>query len=187
MAPTLILAFSGGIGSGKSDLTIEVARRLGWGRASFGAHVKKVARDNHRDPEDRAVLQSLGQALVVTNLDAFVRETLAQAGDAQSVVVDGVRHVEVLMKLRALQGTQVRLVHIDTPSDIRHERHMKRDNVERRLIARYESDITEAQLPRILPQYADKTINGSLPTSILADEVETFARAVHRTIVAEAA
>lgn len=176
MAHRFILGFSGGLGSGKSDLTKNVAARLNWSRASFGAQVRKVAEQNNLDSSDRAVLQNLGQALVLTKLESFIDETLAQAGDAECIVLDGIRHVEVLLMLKKNYGSKVKLVYLDTPSDVRHERYMKRENVERRLIARYESDITEAQITRILPQYADLPLNGTLPTSMLADQVVEFAR-----------
>jgi dephospho-CoA kinase len=153
-----------------------VASRLGWGRASFGEQVRKVADDNNLDSSDRAVLQNLGQALVLTKLNEFIDETLTQAQGKECVVLDGVRHVEVLLMLRHKFREKVKLIHLDTPSDIRQERYMKRENVERRLLARYESDITEAQIARILPQYADLSVNGTLPTSMLADQVVAFAR-----------
>lgn len=176
MPVRFILAFSGGLGSGKSVLTTEVAQRLGWGRASFGEQVRRIAADNGLDVQDRAVLQNLGQALVLTKLETFIEETLAQAEGAEHIVLDGIRHVEVLLMLKQKYQHAVRLVHLDVPSDIRQERYMKRENVERRLLARYESDITEAQLARILPQYADLPLNGTLPTSMLADQVVAFAR-----------
>ncbi|MHC2663264.1 AAA family ATPase [Bradyrhizobium diazoefficiens] len=178
-----ILAVSGGLGSGKSTLTTEVAARLGWARASFGDQVKKVAAENNLDATDRAVLQNLGQALVLTKLEDFIEETLAQAQGAEYIVLDGIRHVEVLLMLKQKYHEAVRLVHLDVPSDIRQERYIKRENVERRLLARYESDITEAQIARILPQYADLSVNGTLPTAMLSEQVVAFARreADHQT------
>ena len=43
---------------------------------------------------------------------------------------------------------------------------MERDGVERRVAARYENDITEAQVARIIPQYASLTVNGELPLDL---------------------
>jgi adenylate kinase family enzyme len=36
----LVLAFSGGLGSGKSLITHELSKRLGWPRVSFGPLLK---------------------------------------------------------------------------------------------------------------------------------------------------
>ncbi len=173
-----ILAFAGGMGSGKSNLTRELANRLGWKRASFGEHVKKIAGEAGRDASDRGVLQQLGQALVLTQLEKFVRDVLAQAEGDANVILDGVRHVEVYMQLKELEkeNTRLRLVYIKTPTEIRQDHVVKRDKVERRLVASYDSDITEAQIPRIIPQYADKIIDGTLPVSILVDQLVDYAR-----------
>lgn len=176
MAPNFVLAFSGGLGAGKSSLTNALAERLGWPRLSFGDHVRKIAQENGRDWKDRAVLQQLGQALILTNVEGFINDVLAPAGDAPNVILDGVRHVEVLFTLREKLNDRIRLVHLEAPSDIRQERYMQREAVERRLLARYEQDITEAQIARILPQYADLLVDATLPLSFQVDKVADFAR-----------
>jgi len=176
MGLNFVLAFSGGLGAGKSSLTTALHERLGWPRASFGDHVRKIASENGRDEKDRSVLQQLGQALVLTNVGGFVDDVLAQAGDAPNVILDGVRHVEVLFKLREKLNDKVKLVHLEAPSDVRQERYLQRDDVERRLLARYEQDITEAQIARILPQYADLVVDATLPLSFQVDRVADFAK-----------
>jgi dephospho-CoA kinase len=144
-------------------------------RASFGDQVRNVARQAGQDPKNRAVLQQLGQALVLTRREEFIRDVLNQVPNAENVIVEGVRHVEVLIDLKRLvQPRVLKLVHIKTDAEIRQQRMMDRDKVERRVVARYDADITEAQINRILPQYADLTIDGSLPLDILADQVIAF-------------
>lgn len=175
MTLNFVLAFSGGLGAGKSSLTTALHERLGWPRASFGDHVRKLAAENGRDSKDRAVLQQLGQALVLTNVEGFVDDVLAQAGDAPNVILDGVRHVEVLFTLREKFKDKVKLVHLEAPSDLRQERYLQRETVERRLLARYEQDITEAQIARILPQYADLLVDATLPLSFQVGKVTDFA------------
>ncbi|RVD51103.1 hypothetical protein EN783_33330 [Mesorhizobium sp. M2D.F.Ca.ET.140.01.1.1] len=68
------------------------------------------------------------------------------------------------------------MVHLEAPSDVRQERYLQREAVERRLLARYEQDITEAQIARILPQYADLTVDATLPLSFQVEKVVEFAR-----------
>lgn len=177
----LVLAFSGGLGSGKSNLTRALAEQLRWRRVSFGDYVRSYARRVGRDSADRSVLQQLGQALVLTNRKTFVTDVLNQSraeGPNQAdenLIVDGVRHIEILLELKEqVHPRMLKLIHIKTDNETRQERLIARDNVERRVVARYDSDITEAQISRILPQYADLTIDGSLPTPILVDKVIGF-------------
>ena len=169
-----VLVFAGGMGSGKSNLTKELSRRLNWPRASFGDHIRKLARDSSLDDTDRAVLQQLGQALVLTQPDKFVSDVIAEAGDAPSIILDGLRHVEILFSLRARKDLTLRLVYIKTPAEVRQSRVVERDDVDRRVVASYDADITEAQISRIIPQYAHKTIDGTLPIGILASDIENF-------------
>ena len=79
--PGIALAFSGAIGSVKSSVSGELQNLLKWPRVSFGDFVRKKAAEMGRDPTDRTVLQKLGQALVVSDLQGFVRDVLAQAPD----------------------------------------------------------------------------------------------------------
>lgn len=171
-----VLLFAGGMGSGKSDLTKELSKRLGWPRASFGDHIRKLARESSLDHNDRAVLQQLGQALVLTQPDQFVNDVIASTDNADSIILDGLRHVEILLSLKARDDLKLRLVYIKTPAEVRQSRVVEREHVDRRIVASYDADITEAQISRIIPQYAHKTIDGTLPISILASDVENFVK-----------
>src|SRR5258708_6747088 len=92
-----VVALAGAIGSGKSVLSHRVSERLHWPRISFGDYVRKIAERNRRDAGDRSVLQQLGQALVVTNVEDFVDKVLAEANwrERGNLILDGLRHVEV--------------------------------------------------------------------------------------------
>lgn len=180
--PGLVLAISGALGSGKSNLTRALHDRLHWRRVSFGDQVRKVAEDASKDRNDRSILQQLGQFLVLTDPQQFVRDVLDQGlaqpnpnSTAENLIVDGVRHVEILLELRKqVVPRAVRLVYLKTDIETRQVRLVQRDHVERRIAARYDSDISEAQVARILPQYADLTLDGSLPTSLLIERVVSF-------------
>src|SRR5712671_6344240 len=96
----VVIAFSGPIGAGKSTISQRVAELLRWPRVSFGEYVQTVAKDSGQDPDDRSVLQRLGQALVVSDVDGFVEGVLSQQqwrgeGGEGNLVVDGLRHAEV--------------------------------------------------------------------------------------------
>ena len=169
-----VIAISGGIGAGKSTLAERLADKLDAVRASFGREVKHYAEINGENPNDRSTLQQLGQALVLTDCEGFVRRVLEQqpnVGDRQ-LIVEGVRHIEVLMELKErVRPKRLYLIHVMTPGSTREQRVMERDRVERRLVARYDNDITEAQVSRILPQYADLTVNGELPITLQVVQV----------------
>ncbi|MDP4006393.1 AAA family ATPase [Methylobacterium sp. NEAU K] len=169
-----VIAISGGIGAGKTALAEKLAEALHADRVSFGREVRRYAEENGENPKDRSVLQQLGQALVLTQCNQFVERVLAQRPQPRSehLIVEGVRHVEVLMELkRQLDSKSVHLVHVVTPGSTREQRVMERDDVERRLVARYDNDITEAQVSRILPQYASLTVNGELPIVLQVAQV----------------
>ena len=166
-----VIAVSGGIGAGKTELAKHLEKALDADRVSFGDEVRTFARENGQDENDRSVLQRLGQALVLSQCKAFVTRVLAQRpsiGRTETrLIIEGVRHVEVLKEIMLqMPHEHVRLVHIATPETLREQRIMDRDNVERRVVARYDNDITEAQISRILPQYADLIVEGDLPVSL---------------------
>ena len=168
------IAISGGIGAGKSTLAKGLKEALGADRVSFGNVVRQYAEENGMDSKDRSVLQQLGQALVLTQCEAFVDRVLARRAEpvGDHLIIDGVRHVEVFMRLKEkVRPMRLYLVHIETPSSTREHNVMVRDGVERRLVARYDNDITEVQVSRVLPQYASLIVNGELPVMLQVSQV----------------
>ncbi len=188
-----VLALSGAIGAGKTSLAERLAARLSARRVSFGIEVRRYAEEHGANKKDRAVLQQLGQALVLTQREAFVKRVLAQDIDAQApgdmnvpLIVDGVRHIEIFMELkRQLAPRRVHLIHITTPGSTREQRIMEKDGVERRVVARYDNDITEAQVSRILPQYAGLTVQGELPVDLQVQQVVQKLKEWHATADSE--
>lgn len=169
-----VIAISGGIGAGKTVLADKLVETLDADRVSFGAEVRRYARENGDNHEDRSILQQLGQALVLTECEEFVRRVLAQQRNPGKgrLIVEGVRHLEVLIELKKQVGSRrLHLVHVVTPGSTREQRVMERDGVERRVAARYDNDITEAQVARILPQYAGLTVDGEWPVSLQVAQV----------------
>src|SRR5207237_1082407 len=75
----LVMALSGRIGSGKTTVSTEVARRLGWVRTSFGDYVRSLARSRGLD-DSRETLQPLGASVLNEGVEPFCRAVLAQAG-----------------------------------------------------------------------------------------------------------
>jgi dephospho-CoA kinase len=68
---SLLLCFSGQIGSGKSSVTTAISAALGWRRAGFGDYLRSEIARLGGDPNDRKALQNLGQKLVEDDSAAF--------------------------------------------------------------------------------------------------------------------
>jgi len=158
--PDVVIALSGGIGAGKAVLGEALAAAIDADRASFGAEVRRHAEAVGADPADVGVLQGIGQSLVLTDRVGFVRRVLAQrTRRGVPLVVEGLRHAEILLELRAqLPGASFRLVHVETPRAVRGVRVADRTGAVPRIVARYEADIVEEQSSRIL--------SGDLPVQL---------------------
>ena len=171
-----IVAFSGAIGTGKSKISAALSQRLHWPRTSFGDYVRSYAQANGKDPEDRATLQALGQALVLTDVDSFVENVLRQVEwrERGNLILDGLRHVEVRQALlQQLRDVAVlKLVHVTVDEDTRLERAGER-GIEQRMLSRYDQDLTEAQMSRIVPPYADLILDGTLPVEMAITMIVT--------------
>jgi cytidylate kinase len=173
----VVIAFSGPIGAGKSTISQKVADLLHWPRASFGAYIRQVAKENNEDPQDRFVLQRLGQALVLADVDGLVDAVLNQqrwrdAKGEGNLIVDGLRHAEVRHALvQKIKPNVLKHVYITIDEDSRQQRVRDKSKVEPRVLIQYDQDITEAQIPRILREYKDVEVSGKLPPQIAAKEI----------------
>lgn len=176
--PGTVVALSGAIGTRRSDIAVALAERLGWARVKFSTFIASRLAEVGGEADDRRLLQKLGQELVQTDVDGFVAGVLAQAPDwapGGNLVVDGLRHAEVrLALLHAIRPSSLHYVHVEVDEVTRQETAETARGIQERLLYRYDQDLTEAQLPKILPAYADQIVDGSLPTKIVADKV--FAR-----------
>jgi len=174
----LVACFAGGIGSGKSVVSKRVAAALGWPRVSFGDYVRGVARQRGLD-QTRETLQEVGAELVAGNVEDFCRRVLGQAewSSEESLVVDGVRHVEVMDAIRSMAAPSVSvLVFVDVGRAERKRRVLERaigdisfENAERHS--------TEIQVGGRLREAADMVIDGRQPVDIVVRDVVEFIRA----------
>jgi transcriptional regulator with XRE-family HTH domain/dephospho-CoA kinase len=156
----VVLAFSGRIASGKSTLSAEVARSLGWKRASFGDYVRIVAKSQGLEPS-REVLQDLGESLAKTP-EEFCRSMLAHFGwqSGEPLVIDGVRHREIVEALRRLVAPlELRLIFVDSADEQRRERLVRKTDLDLDKMPRIESHSTEKQVSSVLPDIADLRVS----------------------------
>jgi len=173
----LVLAFSGAIASGKTSISTTVARLLGCPRVSFGDQVRRVAGDRGL-PASREQLQALGESLVCEQPDDFCRAVLRQADWTPGVglVIDGVRHEEILEKLRTLvRPSELRLIFIQADENTRAARRLGTGRVPGPLAAS-DAHSTERQVMDTLPALADLLVDGTGDIDILAEEIVRWVR-----------
>src|SRR6266852_1814791 len=96
-----LFAFCGPIGSGKSSVSRAFAQVIGSAWNSFGATVREIAAERGL-PLNRESLQEIGAAEVSKNRITFCRRVIDRAGadPRQGIVIDGLRHIDILEELR---------------------------------------------------------------------------------------
>lgn len=165
------VGFSGGIGSGKSALSSELARALGCPRASFGDYVRSVARQRGL-ASTRETYQSLGQELVDADASGFCEAVLTSVGwkPGSPVIMDGIRHIRVLDILAEIvRPSELTLVFVDTPRESRENRLKVRDGQTQSLDT-LERHATEVEIAR-LRERAHLVLNGEQSVDQLRLEV----------------
>lgn len=179
-----VVTLSGAIGTRRSDIAVALAGRLAWPQIKFSAYISARLAAEGGDSTDRRMLQKLGQELVQSDAEGFVREVLAKAEGWEpggNLVVDGLRHAEVrLALLTAIRPSTLYYVHVEVDEVTRQDTAETVRGIQERLLYRYDQDLTEAQIPKILPAYADQIVDGSLPPSIVADKILAKLKAIGR-------
>ncbi|MDQ3694453.1 MAG: AAA family ATPase [Chloroflexota bacterium] len=158
----LVIAFAGAIGSGKTTLSNAVCEALDCPRVGFGDYVRQVARSRGLD-DSRQVLQNVGASLVDGGVDRLCRAVLSQADwrPGTSLVIDGVRHVEVMESLRRLVApSELRLVFVAVDDPTRLSRLVTEDIADKHDLDRVDDHSTEAQVRSALPTIADLVVTG---------------------------
>jgi len=113
---SLLLCFSGQIGSGKSSVSAEVATVLGWARGGFGEYLRNEIERLGGDPGSREALQELGQKRVESDAMQFCQDVLDAGGfvPGDDFVVDGVRHVRIFEVLTSIGApSQAKLLYLE--------------------------------------------------------------------------
>jgi cytidylate kinase len=169
-----VVGFSGRIKSGKTTISEAVAEALQWPRASFGDYVRSVAARRGLDPGSRPVLQDVGESLIAEGWPEFCQAVLGtvnwEPGD--SLVVDGIRHAEVVDQLKAMVGPfRLYLFHVQVDEEIRAER-VRRSEHEQLRDA--EAHSTEADVKAVLPSMADLVVDGANPFNLIVEEILAF-------------
>jgi hypothetical protein len=171
-----VLAFSGGIRSGKSTVSTGVAKALGCLRVSFGNYVRTITQ--LRGLEDcRKNWQAVGESLIQEDLNQFCAAVLAQAAwePGGPLVVDGVRHVEVAEALKCLVSPSgLRLIYIHTDDESR-ERRFRDHSPDGKPLGQLDQHSTEVQVKTELRRLADLVVDGTRPPEALIREIAAWA------------
>ncbi|MBW4472720.1 MAG: nucleoside monophosphate kinase [Stenomitos rutilans HA7619-LM2] len=158
-----ILTFSGPIASGKSALSNKLAQTFHWSRVSFGDYVRSIA-DARKIPKTREVLQAIGTELVTSDVEGFCNTVLEQASwqHGRPLIIDGIRHVDVLKTLQKLVAPmKLYLIFITIDRGVQANRLIKRGTDELLAIQTLELDVTEQQVGTYLRDIADFVVDGS--------------------------
>lgn len=157
----IILAFSGGIYSGKTTLSQEIANKLGWKRTSFGDYVRAVAKQKGIE-SSRENLQQLGEKIIESGWDIFCTNVLSLVNwqNGENLIVDGIRHKEALEYLKKLTfPSNVYLIYIALDLTNRINRIVNSDsNID---LKKLDLHSTEKQVASVLPSISDLIIDGN--------------------------
>ena len=120
-----IIAFSGSSQTGKTTLARLLADHLNAKVLIFGDFVRDQAKNLGIENPTREMLQDLGHQMVKSDAQRFCSAALESARhrSGESLVVDGIRHLEILAAIQKLNPEQnVRLVYLSAPLEKRQER-----------------------------------------------------------------
>ncbi|MGB5970004.1 MAG: AAA family ATPase [Spirulinaceae cyanobacterium] len=169
----MVLGFAGQIASGKSTLSKEIAKYLGWQRVSFGDYVRTIAQYQGLD-ESREVLQTIGASLMNQGKTQFCESVLAEANwkPEHPLVIDGIRHSEIVSILRQIVSPlDFSLIFVFVNESVRCNRLVERGFSNYQHQQKIEADSTEVQVQNILSKIADLTLDGTHNSKDLVQEI----------------
>ncbi len=170
----IILAFAGGIASGKSTLSLNVANTLGWKHLGFGNYIRDIAFQNDTTPS-RENLQQTGEKLInELGWEKFCINFLKNGKwyNKNPLIIEGVRHIEILEALTKITSPyEVLLVFISLNYNERLSRLKERDNWKKNNLKKYDSHSTEIQINSKLKEIADLYVDGHKSIKNLTKEI----------------
>lgn len=172
MRKSIILGFSGRIGSGKTTLSQGVASALSWPIVSFGDFVRKKAISRGLDCS-RENLQKLG-CIFLKDCDNFCNNVLKDSGwiNNQDIVVEGIRNVKIADALKRINHeSEFFLVFIELDESEREVRIRTRNRERYESIKIIEKHLTEFEVINSLPNIADFIVDGIQDKEIIISEI----------------
>lgn len=121
-----IITISGRISSGKSFAANLIRNEFGLPVATFGGYLKHYCEENNL-LTDRKTLQDTGEAFVKENPKQFLVDVISHfIGSADSIVLEGVRHVSILDAVDQLTKNRVSIF-IEADLQTRYKRYYERN------------------------------------------------------------
>lgn len=174
----IILGFIGRIKSGKTTLSKYLAESLDLPRVSFGDYVRNVAKKQGLS-ESRETLQSIGASLIRKDPEGFCRNVLKQVDwkPGQSLLIDGIRHAEVIKILNKLTyPSKLLLIFVKVTGENQKQRLKTSNKNYITQIKELESHSTEIQVKESLRSSSDLVVDGSQPIAVLVESILTWIR-----------
>ena len=171
----VVAALAGRSGSGTSVLAVRLASIMNWRFASFGAHIRDVAASRGLQCT-RQEQQDIGLELV-RDPEAFARVVISKSRwrPGQSLIVDGLRHKEVLDALRYITDqSEVMEIYVDADAPLREARLRDRGEVHSQGVLQIDAHPVEKEMLTILPQLAAMTLDAQLPIAVQIDQLVEF-------------
>ncbi|WP_438023418.1 AAA family ATPase [Sorangium sp. So ce233] len=173
---TWVIGVVGGIAAGKSTFCAALADALDAEVTGFGAFVREHAAERGLDSTSREVLQPLGERLKEElGADEFARRVLGRARLQARVVVDGIRHVDIVDALKeAAAPRPFALVFLDADDETCQQRASTRPEGAARL-QELAAHSTEQQVhDGSLRERADLVLDARLPVGDLVDATMNY-------------
>ena len=170
----IILCFSGGIGSGKSSISSELAKKLNWRKTGFGDYLRQYSKKQGLDPT-RETLQKLGVEKISQGWDSFCSDVLKfenwENGD--DLIIDGIRHIDAIKTLEKITHPSIlKLFYLQLDIDKRAERISNVTNFEE--LKKQETHSTETEVKTVLLERADLVLDSNLPISEISSQILKF-------------
>lgn len=161
----MLACFSGGIASGKTSVSKNVAQHFGWRWTSFSSYLTHQVRSGSTQDVSRRSLQELGQRRITSDPERFCTDVLAAGGfvRGESFVLDGVRHTVAVDRLSDIVvPAEVRLFFLDAPNQVLRQRAKLRSCKEGGSFDRAVAHSVESESAK-LRDAADWVIDASVP------------------------
>jgi dephospho-CoA kinase len=165
----IVIGVAGGIGSGKTEFARVLATRIDARSVSFGDFVRSKAAERGLE-NTRESLQELGERLIAEmGWEAFATSVITPWDRTGHLVVDGVRHVDAVLAVRAaVMPAPFRLVYLDVDVDTRKMRLTERPS-DARDLSKWDAHPTEREVHSTLQSMADLVLDARLAPEVLVD------------------
>lgn len=173
---SVVLGIAAPMKSGKTTISVPLAKQMGLPYGSFGKQTRIFARQQELD-ESIETLQQVGEKLITYEREQFCRAVLSQLENwepGRPGIIDGIRHLEAITELRKLVApSEFALVYISVDDEIRLQRLRNEGITDPARIKQIESASTEEQVKTILPKIADFTLVNE-PPEIQIEKLKAF-------------